>query len=1084
MPTNIIGESFKPYVKTQIETRQKKLSLVSNRDPDLLKYINNKTSWIRLSSGVDVAADKATELGMSSLSGNELAKQSVLFSARKSGEFTYGVGYNLDNPSYGYAPGIGHGNMNSDYGLVPPAGITSANIRPLSQGSLREATVQITCHNLPQFKTIEALYLRLGYSMLLEWGHTLWYDNKNTLHYLDSSDWIYEGFIKGDYNQDGILEDLEKQRESTCGNYDAFFGRVVNFSWSFRPDGGYDITVNLRAIGDVIESLKINVNLPSSTSQPSSTSASEPSQPPVVANKDKSTLHKILFSISKELELYQDNGRYLDGFNVNGRPSLQTSEIIRITKDHAKFDLGKANYKDPNEIWDKANNILTYQEGYMAIFNKITSDPDEGDSGGNFYYIKLGTLLRIVESFLLKYDTTKEKNGSYSPIFYIDHDFDTNICLTIPRQIGLNPHICLLPPGSLTQTSTANATSLPKQYIKITYKKIVPDFSLSQLILNSDPIRFEKLPEETITENNPIDPSLIVTEIRENGNDGIITSLDVIYGPNGDKYFESGGGKRIEADPITGDLFPENGELFVFYQAIDELSSDTIEYSFDDGGQVNQGNLSRILSSYRINNYPFLGKFMHLLINLDYIASVLSNNIDEEGKLSVLAFLQDIANGISEATGKINNFNVTYDETTNIFSFRDNNIPPDGHKYLKQIKPELDIDIIPTKFNINLLKSDNGSFVKDVSIKSELDNNFATQITVGAQTNGNKVGENSTALSKLNVGFKDRIISEKSSWVDDISKDSPSGSKSPSEIYAEQLLSYVVLKKNINEGNVTEEDISNNTQAIVDMYQYHLGYATQKGEIAGVGFIPINLQLTVDGLSGPRLFETYTINDEILPTNYQNNIKFIIRGINHTIDVTNGWTTTLESFSVPRRDNLTKHTMLTDPEFSTSSPNQPGTIVSFASFQSANGTNANQLRAVMASLGYAEKQKQLDDSGSDITQEIAEVGAQVLKTIKANYPSLLITVNAGRDNWHKVNSATSPHNAGIAIDFKINLVRGDLVKNGAVVGSYTSTEIKILNDIEGILKGIQKTNSKLTYIDEYRNPSDRATGGHFHIAVK
>lgn len=1082
MPTNIIGESFKPYVKTQIETRQKKLSLVSNRDPDLLKYINNKTSWVRLSSGVDVTADKARELDMPNLSGNTLAKQSVLFSARKSGEFTSGVGYTLPNPSYGYAPGVGHGSIDFNYGLIPPAGIISANIRPLSQGSLREATVQITCHNLPQFKTIEALYLRLGYSMLLEWGHTFWYDNKGTLH-SDLPDWIYEGFIKGDYSQDGILEILEQQRVYTCGNYDAFFGRVVNFSWSFRPDGGYDITVNLRAVGDVIESFKINVNLPSSTTQSTVTSKSESPQPPVIANKDKSTLHKILFSIAKELEPQQNNGRYLNGFAEPGRVNLSTPEIIRITKQHAKFDLGKANYQDPNEINDKANNILTYQEGYMAVFTSITSDSNEGDSGGNFYYIKLGTLLRIIESFLLKYDTTKEKNGSYPPLFYIDHDFDTNICLTIPRQISLDPHVCLLPPGSLTQTGTANVTSLPKQYVRITYRKVVPDFT-TQLI-SSNPIYFEKLPEETITETEVADPSLIVSEVKENTSGEVITSLDVTFGPNNNKYFESGGGKRIEADSVFGDLFPENGEILVFYQDVDALNTNPIEYTFDNGGQENQGNLGRILTSYRVNNYPFLGKFMHLHINLDYIASTLSNNIDNEGKLSLLGFLQNIASGISKATGEINNFSVTYDEIENLFSFRDSNIPPDGHKYLKQIRPELEIDIIPTRFNVNLLKLTDGSFVKDLSIKSELDNSFATQITVGAQANGNKIGENSTALSKLNIGFEDRIIPVKSSWIDSTSKDStsPSGSKSPNEIYAEQLLAYAALKSNINSGNVTEEDISNNTQAVVDMYQYHLGYATQKGEIAGVGFIPINLQLTIDGLSGPRLFETYTINDEILPTNYQNNIKFIIRGINHTIDNT-GWITTLESFSAPRRDVLTQHILLTDPEFSTPSPNQPGTIVSFASFQSANGTNANQLRAVMASLGYAEKQKQLDDSGSDITQEIAEVGAQVLKTIKANYPSLFITVNAGRDNWHKTKSPNSYHNTGKAIDFKINLVRGDLVKGGAVIGSYTSTEIKILNDIEGILKGIQKTNPKLTYIDEYRNPSDRATGGHFHIAVK
>ena len=45
----------------------------------------------------------------------------------------------------------------------------------------------------------------------------------------------------------------------TCGNYDAILGRVVNFSWTFNKDDSYDITVIIRSLGDVIESLKANV---------------------------------------------------------------------------------------------------------------------------------------------------------------------------------------------------------------------------------------------------------------------------------------------------------------------------------------------------------------------------------------------------------------------------------------------------------------------------------------------------------------------------------------------------------------------------------------------------------------------------------------------------------------------------------------------------------------------------------------------------------------------------------------------------------------------------------------------------------
>jgi hypothetical protein len=37
------------------------------------------------------------------------------------------------------------------------------------------------------------------------------------------------------------------------------FAKVVNYHWSFLPDGSYDITLDLVSIGDVVESFKINV---------------------------------------------------------------------------------------------------------------------------------------------------------------------------------------------------------------------------------------------------------------------------------------------------------------------------------------------------------------------------------------------------------------------------------------------------------------------------------------------------------------------------------------------------------------------------------------------------------------------------------------------------------------------------------------------------------------------------------------------------------------------------------------------------------------------------------------------------------
>jgi len=206
----IIGKGFEDFVIDQINIRQEKLGLNQDRDNSLLKYINNKTSWIRLSSGVNVDSSKTLELGVSGQEGNILAKNNVLFSARQytntnleegkwEGEFTKGIGYD-NNSSYGF-------NSSPNYGYTPPPGITSVDVKSLNRGSLREANIQIQCHNIEQFKIIETLYLRLGYSILLEWGHTLWYDKKGELRN-DMPDFAHHGFLNGKYSQDKILDVL------------------------------------------------------------------------------------------------------------------------------------------------------------------------------------------------------------------------------------------------------------------------------------------------------------------------------------------------------------------------------------------------------------------------------------------------------------------------------------------------------------------------------------------------------------------------------------------------------------------------------------------------------------------------------------------------------------------------------------------------------------------------------------------------------------------------------------------------------------------------------------------------------------
>jgi murein DD-endopeptidase MepM/ murein hydrolase activator NlpD len=328
----------------------------------------------------------------------------------------------------------------------------------------------------------------------------------------------------------------------------------------------------------------------------------------------------------------------------------------------------------------------------------------------------------------------------------------------------------------------------------------------------------------------------------------------------------------------------------------DEIVTETYTSTVEVTEKPKEDIVGGIGNFYRVPGYPFLGKFMHIHVNLDFISTTLENNIDDKGNVSVYKFLQQLMKGIQQAIGQINDFDIVYDEVNNYYVIRDLNILPGAETLL-------DREIEITRFNVNILKNNFGSFVLDTAIKSTLNNSFASTIAIGAQVNGNKIGENSTALSKLNNGYTDRLIKNRSSIPDDDNNESAGKSKKPEDVYRDNLITFTDFINKINLGTVTSDDISNNSQAVIDILKYELGYYTEQGNIPGAGFIPIDLQLTMDGLSGPRIYEVYNINEDLLPDSYKNNIQFITIGVNHKIDG-NGWTTTLNSLSGPRRDNL------------------------------------------------------------------------------------------------------------------------------------------------------------------------------------
>jgi hypothetical protein len=392
---NIIGEPLQNFLKSQINARQKLYGSGVNtslRSDLQLNVLNSKTAWVKLASGVSVDASRLKQAGIpTNLSGTKLARTYILnsgFSRLEGGKLKQRDGFKPQDPSSSYTYG--------NFGYSPMPGIKSVDVKTLNRGSIKKATVRLMANNLQQFNIIEVLYLRLGYTVLLEWGNSLYTTNGENRIPMKST--VLEESFFGEKDFNLILDKITYKRAQKYGNYDGFIGKVSNFSWTVLEDGGYDIEITVISMGDVIESLKSNITPDVKTSEfinatgfvsldlpkPKSDEGSDEGEgsDPVEENKDKSAIHAMLFVwkyLNPENRLY-DN-----------------SSILTIRRQTNDIQIGYLMYNKPELSW----------------FEKVNSGIYAGETASDEISIETITYEHFVEvtRFYYLYWTAGEKKA-------------------------------------------------------------------------------------------------------------------------------------------------------------------------------------------------------------------------------------------------------------------------------------------------------------------------------------------------------------------------------------------------------------------------------------------------------------------------------------------------------------------------------------------------------------------------------------------------------------------------------------------------------------------------------------------------
>jgi LAS superfamily LD-carboxypeptidase LdcB len=918
---NIVGENFPKEIVDQINLRQTKLGS-SHRDNELLSWMNSKTGWVRLVSSVDVNKEINPRKILDKLRGDgesALAEQYVLFGGVTKYTPNATEGATIKQRSGIERDGLVH-NMGAyglgglDYGLSPMPGIVSANIKTENRGSLRTSTIVIKAYNRKQFDIIDLLYLRLGYTVLLEWGHSMFYDNNGKLkNDVDANGNATFGqatleslFLTGKdktgalINYNSLLPIIDKRRKQFFGNYDAVLGKVVNYSWTVNKDLSYDITLTVRSVGDVIESLKMNTSLGGTIN--TNTTEDNTTQSSTTPKTDKETI--------EAFKNKNTMAEYFYSFIEKGK----TGRDIRF---------------------------LSFKNG-------------ESNSDDKIYYIRLGHLLDWIQNNIIP--NIRNKNGSTSngKIIKINTDSKTNVIHLEQRQIITDPRIC---------------------------------------VFNT-------------------------------------TIVNPLFGLNIDNFLNN-------SQPSATSPFTSND---IFNKALIQAASETgfsvpICSDFEEGEFLEND-----------NRYLYL---MNTYFSMSWILNKMDTIEDDEGNVLLLDFLQSLCNGFEEATCYYNKLTPTVNDIGEI-TFIDEIGLPDRDNILT--KPDFKDQAVQTvgdgenlaKFNMFGYKESGGqaSFIRDFSFRTEIPASFATMITVGAQARGLVVGEDATCLSKMNYGLTDRMKPE---IIDaDIDSTVSEDQKLISKFLEKTnpIISVVfgfldtTYQQNILDPKVIDsiksigKDIVKLNKTITSIIQAIKKESPTSSP--GSGFIPFNLQLTMDGLSGFKIYQKYTAEQEFLPTNYPESLDFIIKGITHTIQ-NNQWTTTIESFGMPKITKGSGH-ISTPPQpqtaTSTSTSTNTGAARKIRAIEGKNYTNGeipeNLLRPINNMAKY--KGAITSDGGRIRLYEKASIALDKL-IVAAEQAKIPVKINSGyrtyddqvktKRDYGKLAATpgTSNHGFGIAVDF-------------------------------------------------------------------
>ena len=202
------------------------------------------------------------------------------------------------------------------------------------------------------------------------------------------------------------------------------------------------------------------------------------------------------------------------------------------------------------------------------------------------------------------------------------------------------------------------------------------------------------------------------------------------------------------------------------------------------------------------------------------------------------------------------------------------------------------------------------------------------------------------------------------------------------------------------------------------------------------GFIPVELGLTVDGISGVKVYQKLEVTQRFLPVSYSKALRFVIRGVNHKI-TGNQWITDLKTISTSISDmksNVEAKTTYKKKKTNSTAPKTPVKIIGPLPPKNPNDKLKIYDNRTVAGIPYDPNTygsyQSIDWLVGEMNKNTQDQWRGFLNALNERYPGYELKINATYRTYQRsielkaINSSNatpgkSPHNYALGVDMNV-----------------------------------------------------------------